>query len=221
MRSLADLTSTDEPAWPLVQQWIAAAPNVEVLPVDPDRARAVLLAMQVTLHSTLGAVAYRSGGLLVDHGWLRILGSGNGRLKRSLASWNDGRVALDASRRPSMVLVADDVLGGFFAINGGELGEGEGTVYYLAPDTLRWEPLGLGYSEFLAWALTPRLAEFYRGQRWPRWEHEIGKLDGDTALSVYPPLWAEGPPIDQRSRKPVPVDELFRLMMEFRVRVSR
>jgi hypothetical protein len=40
-------------------------------------------------------------------------------------------------------------------------------------------------------------------------------------LSVYPPLWAEGPPIDQRSRKPVPVDELFRLMMEFRVRVSR
>ena len=221
LRSLKALTTTDEPAWPLVQQWIAAAPDVEVLPVDPARADAVLLAMQVTLRAPLGAVAYRTGGLLVDHGWLRILGSGSARMARSLASWNDGRVALDASGRPTMVLVADDVLGGFFALNGGALGTDLGKVYYLAPDTLRWEHLDLGYAEFLAWALSPRLAQFYAGQRWPRWEAEVAKLDGDHALSVTPFLWADGPPIDRRSRKPVAVGELFRMAMEFRLRVSR
>ena len=219
MRSLAELTTTDEPAWPLVQSWIAAAPEVQVLPADRAAAEKVLLALQVTLRSPMGAVAWHCGGLLVDHGWLRILGSGSERMKRSLASWNDGRVPLDASGVPTLVLVADDVLGGFFAINGGELGPDVGKVYYLAPDTLRWEPLGLGYSEFLAWALTPRLADFYRGERWPRWEQEIAKLNGDQALSAYPFLWAEGPTIDKRSRKPVPVDELYRLTMEFRVRL--
>lgn len=81
--------------------------------------------------------------------------------------------------------------------------------------------LDLGYAEFLSWALSPRLARFYQGQRWPRWEAEVARLDGDHALSVYPFLWAEGPPIAQRSRKPVSVGELFRLAMEFRVRVSR
>ena len=219
IRTLTELKGADDPAWPQVQQWIAAAPQVEVLPADPARADAVLPALQGTLDSTLGAVAHRSGGLLVDHGWLRILGAGSARMQRSLATWNDGRIPLDAAGRPTMLLVADDVLGGFFAINGGALGPEQGKVWYLAPDTLKWEHLDLGYADFVAWALSPRLVEFYAGQRWPRWEAEVARLDGDHALAVYPPLWAEGPTIDRRSRKAVPVDELYRLTMEYRVRL--
>jgi hypothetical protein len=42
MKSLQELLS-DDPAWPLVREWIAAASNrVEVLPArDPDRSRAL------------------------------------------------------------------------------------------------------------------------------------------------------------------------------------
>jgi hypothetical protein len=57
--------------------------------------------------------------------------------------------------------------------------------------------------------------------RWPGWEHDVATLDGDQAFSVYPPLWAEGPPIAERSRKGVPVDELFGVAMSIRARLAR
>lgn len=74
----------------MVQQWLAEATNaVEVLPPPDDATRDLaLLATQVTTRSPMGAVIYESGGILVDYGWLRILGSGHPRLPRSLPEWN-------------------------------------------------------------------------------------------------------------------------------------
>lgn len=218
MRSLTELTNTSDSALPLLKQWIAAAPNAQVLPADRAKAEAALMQLQVTLRSTMGALVYHTGGLFIDHGWLRVLGSGSERMSRSLPGWNDGKALTDAAGRPTLLLVADDVLGGLFAVNGGALGDGDelGQVFYLAPDTLQWENLSLGYSDFLAWALSPRLNEFYRDFRWPGWQDEVQKVHGDEALSVYPFLWAEGPAIDKRSRKEVPAEELFRLTMYMR-----
>jgi hypothetical protein len=221
MRPLTELTNTSEPAWPLVQQWIASAPHVEVLPADPAKADAALVQLQVTVRSPMGAVVHQTGGLLIDHGWLRVLGSGSKRLSRSLPAWNDGKVPTDAAGRPTLVLVADDVLGSLFAVNGGALGDDLGKVFYLAPDTLQWENLSLGYSDFLAWALSPRLGEFYRDLRWPGWQDEVTKVPGDRALSVYPFLWAEGAAIEERARKVVPLDEMYRLTMDMRQQLSR
>lgn len=220
-RSLAELTTPDEPAWPLVQGWIAAAPDVQVLPADPAAADAVLLQAQVTLRSPLGAVIHHTGGLLIDHGWLRVLGSGSPRLARTLASWNAGRAPVDADGRPLFVLVADDVLGGQFAINGGGLGPDQGQLYYLAPDTLRWEPLSIGYTQFLAWALSPGIAKFYETQRWPHWQDEVGRLTGDQALDVTPHLWGEGPPVAQRARRVVPLAQLVRTIADARAQLAR
>lgn len=220
MRSLTELTSTDEPAWPLVQQWLSAAPNVEVLPANVASAEAALLSLQVTLRSPMGAVVYQSGGLLIDHGWLRVLGSGSPRMRRSLPGWNDGKVHTDEAGRPTLLLMADDVLGGLFALNGGALGAELGQVFYLAQDTLEWEQLPMGYSDFLAWALSPRLSDFYTDQRWTGWEEEVQQLNGDQALSVYPFLCAEGEPIGSRFRRAIPVDELFDVTMELRRQLS-
>ena len=134
MRPLSELINTDDPAWPEVQEWIAGATNaVEVLPVTEADRDAALLAIQVTTRSPMGAIVYETGGLLIDHGWLRILGSGHSRLPRSLASWNEGRTMFGDERPPGYLLVADDVLGGFFAINGGSLGPEQGSVFYFAP----------------------------------------------------------------------------------------
>jgi len=221
MRTLTDLTHTDDPAWPLVQQWVADAPSVQVLPAERTKAEEALLQLQVTLRSPMGAVVYHTGGLLIDHGWLRVLGSGSERMTRSLHGWNQGKAPVDANGRPTLVLAADDVLGGLFAVNGGALGEKQGEVFYFAPDTLQWEGLSMGYTDFLAWALSPRLSEFYRDLRWPNWQDEVATLTGDQAVSVYPFVWAKGPPLGQRTRKSIPVDELFRLTLDLRQQLSR
>ena len=86
MKTLDELIDRADPAWPLVREWIAAATNpVEVLPPpEEDSRRQALLAAQVTTRSPMGAIIFETGGLLVDHGWLRILGSGHPRLPRSL-----------------------------------------------------------------------------------------------------------------------------------------
>lgn len=136
MRTLKDLIS-DDPAWQLVREWISAASNrVEVLPAsDPDRSRA-LEEMQVTTRSPMGAVIYETGGLLIDRGWLRILGSGHPQLPRTLPAWNKGRTWSDGQVAPPILVVADDVVGGSFAINGGALDGPQGHVHYFAPN--RW-----------------------------------------------------------------------------------
>ncbi|WP_264653387.1 DUF2625 domain-containing protein [Actinoplanes cyaneus] len=65
-------------AWPEIEAAVAGAPYPAlVLAADPQRADEELLRAQVTTRSWLGAVVHRSGGLVLDHGWLRILGSGN------------------------------------------------------------------------------------------------------------------------------------------------
>ena len=88
-RSLDELTNVAEPAWPLVQEWLGEATNpAEVLPVDRSTRGEALHRLQVTTRSPMGAIVYETGGLLVDDGWLRILGSGHPRLSRSIAMWN-------------------------------------------------------------------------------------------------------------------------------------
>lgn len=210
MRQLPELLEQSEPAWPLVQEWVREATNaVEVLPASMPGREEELLATQVTTRSPMGAVIYETGGLLIDHGWVRVLGSGHPRLPRSLPGWNNGRTVPTEDGRPSFLLVADDVLGGFFALNGGRFEGKIGQLWYAAPDTLKSESLGLTYSEFLLWCFSGDVATFYRGQRWPGWEEEVSRLCGDQGILVYPPLWAEGPPIAERHRGAVPLAEMY------------
>jgi hypothetical protein len=186
MRSLKELINRDDPAFPLVQQWVAAAVRpVELLPPSDARENA-LLETQVTTRSPMGAVVYETGGIIVDRGWLRILGSGHPRLTRTLSGWN-------VQRSNGYYLIADDAVGGFFAINGGALGPDAGQLYYFAPDSLRWEPMGIGYSQFLQWTFSEKLDQFYTWIRWPGWQSDVSSLRGDRCYSFYPFLWsAEG-----------------------------
>lgn len=220
-RSYAELLS-DDPAWPEVIKSAAAAANgVVVLPFASDaQRRACLEAIQVTTRSTLGALAHECGGILVDHGFVRVLGSGCERLPRQLAGWNSVvGVSLD-----DYIIVADDVLGGIFAIDGsrGVLGKQPGRVHYFAPDSLEWEDTELGFSDFVAWTFSGELDEFYESMRWPGWEQEIAGLPGDRTLSVVPPLWATGrSTLAKRERRPVPAKELWQLQQEFAKALTR
>mgnify|MGYP001743242852 FL=1 len=148
MRSFDELIQTQDPAWPLIQEWLAEATNsVEVLPRTLEKVQEELVKTQVTIRSFMGAVVYETGGILIDDGWLRILGSGSTKLPRGLGSWNLGRTQSEPAGPAPYYLFADDAAGGYFAINGGGLNGKVGNVFYLPPDTLEWEDCGKGYGE--------------------------------------------------------------------------
>ncbi len=105
-------------------------------------------------------------------------------------------------------------MGGFFALNGGAFPGVTGPTHYLAPDTLGWEDLGMSYSQLLYWAATGDLAGFYENARWPGWQGEVRALSGDRGMPIYPPLWAEGGPVSERSWRPVPMIELWGVQRE-------
>jgi hypothetical protein len=213
MRSLQELTETDDPAWPLVQEWLASATNsVEVLSAEQSAGEKALLALQVTLRSPMGAVVYHTGGLLIEHGWLRVLGAGSPRLTRSLPLWSAEQFP---GSPPPALLVADDVLGGLFAINGGAFSGQPGHVHYFSPQTLAWKSLGAGYTDFLRWMLAGNLESFYSAVRWPNWQTEVAEISGEQALSIYPFLWTKGASVSERSRKAISFTELYALNQDF------
>jgi hypothetical protein len=206
MRSLKELIDHSDPAMPLVRQWVANAARPVELLAPSDLRDEALYQTQVTTRSPMGAIVYETGGILVDHGWLRILGSGHSRLTRTLPGWNRGRSS-------GFYLVADDAVGGFFAVNGGALGTDPGNLYHFAPDSLKWEPLGLGYSAFLQWAFSQKYTQFCIDLRWPGWESAIATLSGDRCVMTYPPLWTKES-ANSPQRFDVPVEETWRSQMD-------
>ena len=220
MKPLNGLLNTKESAWNLVQDWIKQGSNhIEILPKDSARAEEALYQTQVTTRSPMGAIIYETGGLLADHGWIRILGSGHPKLDRSLPGWNKGKSFTQTGEQPSFLLIADDVIGGFFAINAGGLAqqEGIGSVFYFAPDTLEWENMEIGYSDFISFCCSGDIAGFYEQFRWKDWQEDVAKMTGTQAMSFYPFLSSkEGKDMEHVSKRPVPVAEVWRLQMEMR-----
>jgi hypothetical protein len=213
VRPLAELIDTAEPALPLVRQWLAEAKRPYELLSPSDAREGVLFDLQVTTRSPMGAIAYETGGVLVDHGWLRILGAGNSKLPRNLAEWNRGRSS-------GYLLVADDAVGGFFAINGGSLGDDTGSMYYWAPDTLRWEALGLGYTDFVPWALGDKMSAFYRDLRWKNWESDVEMAGGNQCFTFYPFLWTKEGSVESSSRELVGVSEQYALNVQLAAKLK-
>jgi len=200
-----ELVSADD-AIKLIREWRAESRTHTVI-VDavPEQGQRVLEQLQVSTRSPLGAVAFHTGGVVIDHGWLRVLGSGSSEVPRSLDEWN----GLGSVRRcDAGLLVADDALGGFFCWF-----ESPRTIHYLAPDTFEWEDLELGYTDWLHWCFSDRLAAFYSELRWECWQADVRSLSGEQGLHVWPPLFLKGPR-PERSRRPVPVKELWSLALE-------
>jgi len=218
MRPLEELIDKTDSGWPIVEEMVTSAKNkVEILSVNSDKANDALYKTQVTTRSPMGAIVYHTGGILVDNGWIRILGSGNTKLGRSLPDWNKEKSFKEFGEAPSFLLIADDAIGGFFILNGGSLGEDLGKVYYFAPDNLEYEPLDITYTEFLDFCFNNDLNQFYKDNRWKNWQKEVSELDGNKVFSFYPYLWTnEGKEINKNSRKAIPVEQQYNLNIDFR-----
>jgi len=218
MKKADELINKTDPAWTLVQDWIKSAKNkVEILPADPVAAKDALYKTQVTTGSPMGAVVFMTGGLLIDDGWIRILGSGNTKFNRTLPDWNKGKSFKEFGETPTFLIIADDAIGGFYILNGGGLGKDVGKIYYFSPDNLEYEPLDITYSEFLQFCLYNDLSKFYDGNRWKEWREDVSKIKGDEVFNFYPFLWTtEGSDINKNSRKVITIDEQYALNMDLR-----
>lgn len=212
MRSLDELL-VEPDAWPVLDGWLKAADGAHAITASPERGAETLIALQVTTRSILGSMAMHAAGISVGHGWLRHLGCGGAGIGDGLREWNAeiGGAPLDPPLDRALV-VALDVLGGVFAVNGGGLPGSPGEVFYFVPDTQAWMSLGMGHSAFVEWSLSPNLEPFYGDQRWPGWQDEIAVMDADHAMSFYPPLGYETTSLGERSRRPVLARELWHFL---------
>jgi hypothetical protein len=218
MRPVDVLINKKEHGWIIVKQWIDAAKNnVEILSFDSSKAKEALYLTQVTTRSPMGAIIFMTGGLLIDNGWIRILGSGNEKLNRSVPAWNKGKSFKEYGEQPKFLLIADDAIGGFFAVNGGEFGKDAGKIYYLSPDNLEWESLDLTYTDFLDFCFNGDLNDFYSNLRWNNWRGEVSMLDGNKVYNFFPFLWTkEGKDINKSSRKQIPIEEQYSFSLHMR-----
>ena len=169
-RRLSELTAVEEPAWPHLVETIDRSPlDVQVVPGDRAVGESTLLQLQITTRSWLGAVTASTGGLVVDHGWLRIYGGPEvSSMLPGLPQVNDFPARPAADWRPTYGLViAHDVLGGVYALNPadptvwGRPGQ-PGEVVYFAPDSMTWQPLGTGHGAWLSWILSGGLEQIYQ-----------------------------------------------------------
>jgi hypothetical protein len=210
-RKLDELIDNQEPAIKLLQQLVNDAKvPCELLPPGPEREKA-LLYLQVTTRSTLGGLAYDTGGLLIDDGWLRLLGSGHAKLSRSLHEWNSPRTD------GAFYLVGDDLVGGFFAINGGAFGDDLGSVYYWPPDSLEWESLERGFTDFVAMFLTHTIENYYTDLRWSTWREDARSASSDQCFAFFPFLWTKEGSVERSHRSVVPMS----LMWDAKVDIVR
>ncbi len=210
-RTLTELIA-DTSGWEMIKTVAQTAKNrIEFLPAQQNEAEKTLLQMQVTTHSYMGAIIYFTGGIFIDNRWIRLLGSGHKDLLRNITVWNNDNDAKRNNGIPGYLLIGDDAIGGFFAINSGALGTDIGNIYYLSPDNLTWESMGKGYSAFVEFCFNGDLDMFYKGLRWADWQKEVSVLNGDKTFNFYPYLWTkEGKVIQKNSRKIIPIEEQYR-----------
>jgi hypothetical protein len=218
VRSLAELISDDRSAWAEIEAAVSGSPcAVEILPTDPDRAASCLQRLQVSTNSWLGSLVYLSGGLVIDDGWLRILASGYPQ--RRLPDIH----TVNAGFEGAGLVVAQDIMGGEFVWRQGDTTApgGPPTIHYFAPDTLSWEDLRLGYTDWLYGMLGGALDQFYLSWRWPGWQDEVAECPLDAGLSTYPPLFAkDARDVADASRQPVPMTELVSVLHDYADRLG-
>lgn len=216
MKPIEELIIEDS-AWPIIQEWIDEAQvDVKVLENTKSDGEAALLRMQITNRSTMGAIALGCGGIVVDSGWLHILGSGHPAMYGSLT---------DNRQLPLLeegYVIAYDAVGGLFAMNTGQFDAHSHNIYYFAPDTLEWEDTEKGYTDFMNWVFHGDLNLYYETFRWYNWQEDVKQLAPNQGISIFPYLWTkEGKDIENTHKQAIELKEIWGLQHEFRGALKR
>ncbi|MBK7540968.1 MAG: DUF2625 family protein [Candidatus Competibacter sp.] len=205
----------------LITQIETSKNNIEIIKNDcPDNI--LLNILQITDRSTLGTIIKFTDGILIKEKFLRLFGGNDSEWTDSIKKWNNIPGQENIDNIPSGCLfIGFDVVGGFFAINGGYFGQELGKVYYFAPDTLEWENLNMGYSDFISWCISGNVDKFYESFIWKNSEEIILNTKRGQGISFYPVLWSkEGKEINKTRKKIVPLKELWALNLEMKEKIN-
>jgi hypothetical protein len=116
---------------------------------------------------------------------------------------------------PDVLVIADDVLGGLFALNGGRFGpNGQGQVFWLPADDLVWVPLNVGYADFVSWCLTGDLNRLYEPFSPLLADEAQPRPTFDTVYSFYPFLWTKEAKTQQPHIRRIDAGESLRLRLD-------
>lgn len=164
-----------------------------------DNGIKLLDALNITSKSALGSIILNTFGIVIDN-WIRILGYDN-EINRDILSYNLIDENGVATKIDKILIVADDVVGGLFALNAGKFSERIGEVWYFAPDTLEWEALEMQYSEFVSWIAQGNIDEFYNTMRWSTWNEYCKNIKFNEAILIYPFLWSKEIELEEAYKK--------------------
>lgn len=169
--------------------------------------------LKITSNSALGSIILNTSGIVIDN-WIRILGHSSNN-NRGIIEYNVIGENGEATKIKKMLIVADDVVGGIFAINSGMFPDGIGDIWYFAPDTLEWECLEMKYSEFIAWTVQGNIDEFYNTMRWSTWKEDCKSIKFDDAVLIYPFLWSNEIQLEKANKTVVSSEELLQINQEY------
>lgn len=162
--------------------------------------------MGININSVLGVIVRYTAGICVDN-WIRVIGQ-RCNTHKGISQYNSEQISDVCILKMGMLMVAQDVVGGIFAINISRFVEGKKQVWYFAPDTLEWECLEMNYAEFIAWTAQGNTDEFYDSMRWETWKEDCKHADFDEACLIYPFLWSKECDLSTATKRIVPFKEL-------------
>lgn len=174
----------------------SADSSIEILPLSEERAAVCAESFGMDCSTLMGAAALTTGGIVADK-WVRIYGSG----ELDFAQKNEELTSF------GKLLIGEDITGGLFGV------ERSGGISYFAPDTLRWEELGMSMESLIGFiASEEKLSVFYKALGFEHRQRLTERLTLSQGLMFAPPIWAERNV--KRSVRLVDMTKLFALEKE-------
>ena len=200
-------------AWIEIEQLFQRSSNNIKLQIEGNKNTDAIERLGVSERSVLGQVLINLASVEINN-YLRVLGKSDE--KNGIFSFND---KMKKYFHGNKLIVAYDVWGGLFAIGNGDFEGDIRTIWYYAPDMLQWECLGINYAEFIAWACSENIKEFYKKFFCGNVEFLLKKVRGEEAILVYPFLWSKECNIENADKKVVPIEEIVALNIEYEKRM--
>lgn len=144
----------------LLKHWVASKPDITfVASNNTYNELSLIKQMDISKKSVLGCVCLNYGYVLCSNKHIRLLG---GKNNDCLSLFDVNELNNGHSVIKNILIVADTSDGGIFALNcnrdtGAEIGE----MLYLPSKSLIWEPLEIGYADFVRWALMSTESELF------------------------------------------------------------
>lgn len=138
--------------------------------------------------------------ILVVNGYLRILG---GNL---IIEYNKYIKEFYPGEK---LIVAIDIFGGIYAVSNNDFLGDFMDIWYFTPDLLEWENLQINYEQFIIWACSENILDFYKAFIFKNINLLINELDINKGILIYPFLWSEECNIETSEKKIVPIKEII------------